>query len=464
MKQVVQDVPLDVQHAIMELWVLRGRKEVEATALHLKIVIQPCGLLKGVHPEKVRCQEVHRSLLVDFADGSKGLCASRLSHEGAVNINAANIARSNGHRIADFAGKDKVAGSQFVIGLSGFVILFLQLAHGRLGKADAVRRVGQRVVGKVKQHDPGVDGFPGGAHVICVVSENQRGFRGTGKDLCKTSLFCGRFTGRRRVSKFNRPFVVRSRGRDAILALVRPVRREVDGRIIHHGGHQTCRCGHGLIVDVLWGVQIAGLHIMIQAKRVSNFVENEVIDRMFHQVRFLQLGCTESFHRLEAEEKLLLQSRSHGTETGVRRLLEIFERQCGHAEQPFAQDPVRNERIFEHDIGADDLTGAWIGEARSVPSKRRTGRGCPAEYVIPDIPRVPIRVVRLFFHLDCVAEAGGFKGLIPGKRGILDGLAEFLRGCVLDPPDNRFDRFGHCRIRVLFLQVPAVDRVTVRRC
>ena len=52
-----------------------------------------------------------------------------------------------------------------------------------------------------------------------------------------------------------------------------------------------------------------------------------------------------------------------------------------------------------------------------------------------------------------------FKKLI--NEGFYNGLAIFNRGSVFNPPNNRFNRFANCRVRIFFHQLLAIDHIFI---
>ena len=141
----------------------------------------------------------------------------------------------------------------------------------------------------------------------------------------------------------------------------------------------------------------------------------------------------------------------------------LFQIETGAGKDPFHLKPVGHENVFQHDVRAEDLTCPRVDETRTVAPKRRIGRGGPAQDVVADVAGVPIGVVGLHLDHQGVLETGRLEGLVPGQRRIADRIPQFQRGCVLDPPHDRLDRIGELRILLLFHQVPAVDKIAVRR-
>ena len=133
------------------------------------------------------------------------------------------------------------------------------------------------------------------------------------------------------------------------------------------------------------------------------------------------------------------------------------------AVQLLREQPIGQVDVLEHDVRAQNFTGARIGEARPVPAEGRDRRGCPAEDVVANVARVPLRIVRLHLNLDRVLEAGGFEALVPGEGAFLDDVAVLDRGRVLDPPHDRLHRLGKLGLRIFLDEPPAVDEVPIGR-
>ncbi len=104
-----------------------------------------------------------------------------------------------------------------------------------------------------------------------------------------------------------------------------------------------------------------------------------------------------------------------------------------------------------------------MGEAGAVAAKGWRGRRRPAQHIVTNVASVPVCVVRLDPHFQRIGEARGFKGDVPGQGGVANDVAQFDRGGVLDPPDNRLRRIRDLGGRVLLHQTPAIDHVIIGR-
>ena len=144
---------------------------------------------------------------------------------------------------------------------------------------------------------------------------------------------------------------------------------------------------------------------------------------------------------------------------------EIFFRQVSIVRQrpikPFIFHPVGKMDIFQHNISPQDLAGSGVYKTGAVAAKGRVGRGGPAQHIITYISRIPTGSIRLNLNLEGIVKACFFEGLIPGQYTIFDGLPEFIWCGVFNPPHNGFHRLRNKLLRMFFLQMPAVNQITI---
>ena len=87
------------------------------------------------------------------------------------------------------------------------------------------------------------------------------------------------------------------------------------------------------------------------------------------------------------------------------------------------------------------------------PATRRAVH--PVDHVVADVHRV--RIGRQHFDLKGVAEAGRLECLVPPRGAFDERAANRLRGAVVDVIDDRLDRLGDGRGRVLLLEAMSRD-------
>ena len=119
--------------------------------------------------------------------------------------------------------------------------------------------------------------------------------------------------------------------------------------------------------------------------------------------------------------------------------------------------PICEIYIFQHNVCSDDLACFWIDKTWAIASKRRIWRRRPPENVITNITRIPRRIIWLYFYLDRIMETGLLKRLIPRQYPFLNCAPKFERGCVFDPPNNRFYGFRNTLIWIFLYKIPPMN-------
>ena len=141
--------------------------------------------------------------------------------------------------------------------------------------------------------------------------------------------------------------------------------------------------------------------------------------------------------------------------------------QCVHqpevVEQRSLLQAIRHKHVLEHNVRSKDFTRARIGEARSVATKGREGARGPAQHVVANVARIPVRVVGLYLHHDGVAEPCLFKSLVPCRSGALNNASKLQRGGIFNPPGDGLDHVADRFVGVHFYQLPTVNHVAVVR-
>src|SRR5436190_2581342 len=116
---------------------------------------------------------------------------------------------------------------------------------------------------------------------------------------------------------------------------------------------------------------------------------------------------------------------------------------------------------FNRYVGTDYLSRLWIYKTGPDGSIRRIWRRYPTNDIVPNIGRIPVRIIGHDLHHNCVFEPGLFKSLIPFQSGFHDGLPELNRRSVFNPPHNWFNRLTQRSSWIFLYKIPAIDHVFV---
>ncbi len=108
------------------------------------------------------------------------------------------------------------------------------------------------------------------------------------------------------------------------------------------------------------------------------------------------------------------------------------------------------------DVGGNDLAAAWVVDVRAHRVLGWTGR--PSDDAIAGILGAPLRVVGRIHREYRVREAGLLEGRLPILDTLLDVRAPLLGDLPAHVVDDRLDRIGNCRARVLLLESVPVDK------
>ena len=235
----------------------------------------------------------------------------------------------------------------------------------------------------------------------------------------------------------------------------------MDVGVVHDRCLQAALPNNIRIVGFFQGEHVGCGEIVRKPKRMTHLVQRQVDEKLVDQLFFRRRAQLQGPHREPAEHLAQVQFVSERTVTGLEAFGYLGEVQI--VEDPLVVNAPRNPGILQHDVRADDLAGARIGERRSVAGKRRVWRGGPAQHVVTNVAGIPIGIVRLHPHFKRIAKTGFLERLVPGEHAFGNRLAELHRCRVLDPPDDGLHRFGQVRGGVLLDQVPALYQVAVGR-
>ena len=266
------------------------------------------------------------------------------------------------------------------------------------------------------------------------------------------------------VAVFDHPVVIGTRFRGEVLALLHAFGGDVDGRVVHDRTGEAALLRDLRIVDVFEAVELAATEIVIQAERVADFVQAEVIEGFFEQAVHLDaVAPLQAQHGL-AKLEAIAGGGDGIAEMGIKGL--GFACRLGTCaeigKELLGQEALGDEAVLQHDVRADDFTSARVGKAGPVAAEGGIHAASPAQDVVLDVISVPPGIVGHLFDDDGVFEPGGFKGFIPLEYGGANGVAEFDGRGVLDPEHDRLHRLAQRGAGLLLHQAPAVDDVTVR--
>ena len=187
-------------------------------------------------------------------------------------------------------------------------------------------------------------------------------------------------------------------------------------------------------------VHRAGLHVVLEAERVADFVRHHVFQQPAHQI------------------------------VGQRQLLRARIERAHLHEVPVAGQV--HHVVIELDVRVQNLAGARIGDVR--PAGVFGGGGQPADHRMAHVFRAPGRGPPAAWAPPCAMIA--FLKPAASKAGFQSSTPFFSHGTHLrgrrgiDVVDDRLHRLGDRRVRVLLLQPPAGDvayalgLVLVARC
>ena len=62
------------------------------------------------------------------------------------------------------------------------------------------------------------------------------------------------------------------------MSLFLPGQCEVDAWVVHDRTGEAHFAGSAFVMELCWGVQLTGFHVVVEAERVADFVQDEIID------------------------------------------------------------------------------------------------------------------------------------------------------------------------------------------
>ena len=185
---------------------------------------------------------------------------------------------------------------------------------------------------------------------------------------------------------------IRSSAIDAVLGL----RDVVEARVVHDRRRVAHLVDPFLVADLFEGVHRAGLHVVLEAERVADFVRHDVFEQAAHQV------------------------------VGQRQLLRARIERAHLHEVPVAGQV--HDVVIELDVRVEDLAGARIADVRAAGVLG--GGGQPADDGVAHVFGTPVGVLLRrgrFLADDGVLEAGGLEGLVPVFDALLEPGHPLLR-------------------------------------
>ena len=215
---------------------------------------------------------------------------------------------------------------------------------------------------------------------------------------------------------------------------------------------------------------------MPQPQRVSHFVRGD-----FHEIVVNELVCLGALgiHSARGQQIKGKLRIPHGTPGEVAKFrwavvprrkkgfLLIFEpghpgRSRGiHIFIDLAPEKTCHARV-EADVGVVDFSGQRIHARRAF---RESGIGItrePAKCAVARVGGVPIRVIGLLVHHDCVFKSDPLKRFVPQQNSFPDGVTVFRGHGILQPKNDGLSRRRKRRRRILLLEPPAMDIAAAR--
>src|SRR4026208_995631 len=98
------------------------------------------------------------------------------------------------------------------------------------------------------------------------------------------------------------------------------------------------------------GMELTALHIVVQTEGMSHFMKDQIMERIFNELRSFNFCCTDCFHGVKAKERGEMKLMAEGAELRITRKSFLFEVEGRSGKQSSVADLIREENVFQHDV------------------------------------------------------------------------------------------------------------------
>ncbi len=222
MQQLIKHAFLDPEREIVNLRVLGVGEVIEAAALFEQPIRRLIERIERLRREHLVAEQLHCAALVREAHRRQRIAGARLLRHRAVDIHAADVARSHRRGVADDRSRREETVQQRLVRLALVHEPLREQRHHGVDELELVSRKADRVARQVIDHRARIDTLARRPHVVRIVAERERGLGRTREDLLEPRRLGGRICECRRITERDRPLVVGPRLRGPELTLLVP--------------------------------------------------------------------------------------------------------------------------------------------------------------------------------------------------------------------------------------------------